>query len=370
MKKVLFLIHDLGPGGAEKVLVNLVNHMDRSRFDITLMSLFDEGVNKQSLSPEIRYLSAFPKAFPGNSRLMKAFSPRFLYKSLIREPYDILVSYLQGPCTRIIAGCSDPKIKKAAWVHTAFRNSSHASIGFRSLKEAESCYRVMDRVVFVSEGIREAFYHYYPNLPEGSVLYNTILRDEILQQASEPIKEPKPREGSFTWCSVGKLDEVKGQIHLLSVQKKLLEAGVPAELWIIGEGPLRGQLEENCRSLGIEDTVHLPGFRKNPYPYMKRAECYACSSLTEGFSSTAAEALILGLPICTYPVSGMREMLGSNNEYGIITEADENSLFRAVYSLASDAALRNHYRERAAERGKMFETQRTVRSVEDMLETL
>ena len=51
MKKVLFLIHDLGHGGAEKVLVNLVNHMNREKFDITVMTLFDEGVNKQFLAP-------------------------------------------------------------------------------------------------------------------------------------------------------------------------------------------------------------------------------------------------------------------------------------------------------------------------------
>ena len=49
MKKILFIIHDLGHGGAEKVLVNLVNHMDRNKFDITVMSLFDVGVNKQFL---------------------------------------------------------------------------------------------------------------------------------------------------------------------------------------------------------------------------------------------------------------------------------------------------------------------------------
>ena len=49
MKKILFLIHDLGQGGAEKVLVNLVNNMDTTKFDITVMTLFDEGVNKQFL---------------------------------------------------------------------------------------------------------------------------------------------------------------------------------------------------------------------------------------------------------------------------------------------------------------------------------
>ena len=55
MKKILFLIHDLGEGGAEKVLLNLVNNMDRTKFDITVMTLFDYGVNRQFIAPHIKY---------------------------------------------------------------------------------------------------------------------------------------------------------------------------------------------------------------------------------------------------------------------------------------------------------------------------
>ena len=77
--KILFLIHDLGQGGAEKVLINLVNHMDCMKFDISVVSLFGGGVNEQFLSPEIHYRAVFPKIIPGNSKLMKLFSPKFLH---------------------------------------------------------------------------------------------------------------------------------------------------------------------------------------------------------------------------------------------------------------------------------------------------
>ena len=55
MKKILFLIHDLGQGGAEKVLVNLVNNMDPEKFDISVTALFGGGVNEQFLKPHICY---------------------------------------------------------------------------------------------------------------------------------------------------------------------------------------------------------------------------------------------------------------------------------------------------------------------------
>ena len=80
MQKILFLIHDLGHGGAEKVLVNLVNNMDLTKFDITVMALFDGGVNRQFLRPEIKYKACFKHTVPGNSKLMKLLSPKHFHK--------------------------------------------------------------------------------------------------------------------------------------------------------------------------------------------------------------------------------------------------------------------------------------------------
>ena len=60
-RKVLFMIHDLGHGGAEKVLVNLVNNMDRSKFDISVTALFGGGVNEQFLKPDVHYRAVFPR---------------------------------------------------------------------------------------------------------------------------------------------------------------------------------------------------------------------------------------------------------------------------------------------------------------------
>ena len=117
MTKVLFLIHDLGEGGAEKVLVNLVNNMDTSQFDITVMTLFDVGVNKQFLSPNIKYRTCFSKMIRGNSHLMKLLSPQQLHRWLIKDEYDIEVAYLEGPCARVISGCQNTKTKLVSWIH-------------------------------------------------------------------------------------------------------------------------------------------------------------------------------------------------------------------------------------------------------------
>ena len=88
MKKisVLFLIHDLGPGGAEKALVNLANNLSKEIFDVTVMTLFDVGVNKQFLREDVHYIGGYKKMIRGNSAVMKLFSPADLHKHFVNQP--------------------------------------------------------------------------------------------------------------------------------------------------------------------------------------------------------------------------------------------------------------------------------------------
>ena len=97
---------------------------------------------------------------------------------------------------------------------------------------------------------------------------------------------------------------------------------------------------------------------------------FVCSSFSEGFSTAATEALIVGTPVCTVEVSGMREMLGDNNEYGVVTKNSEDELFEGIKMLLDNANLLAHYKKQAEIRGKDFNTEKTVKAVEDMLLSL
>lgn len=117
MKRIVFVMPNLREGGAEKVLVNLANHLDKSKFDVSIATLFAEGVNIQFLKPEVHYRGRFPKVFRGNKCLMKLFTPEQLYKTVVGEEYDVVIAYLEGPATRIVAGCPYTQSKLVAWVH-------------------------------------------------------------------------------------------------------------------------------------------------------------------------------------------------------------------------------------------------------------
>lgn len=367
MKKVLFLIHDLGAGGAEKVLVNLVNNMDCNKFDITVMSLFDVGENRKFLAPHIRYIGCFKHMIPGNSHLMKLMSPKALHKWLIKERYDIEVSYLEGPSARVISGCINPETKLYCWIHSTISNVKEFAQSFRNKKEAIRCYEHFEQIVCVSEGIKTAFTNIFGAKDKCCILYNTVESEKILAMACEEATELKP-DDKIRLVAVGTLKQVKGYDRLLRIANQLNQDGFNFCLYILGTGPMKSEMESFIKSNDLQERVVLLGYQSNPYKYVAKCDLFVCSSYSEGFSTAATEALIVGTPICTTEVSGMREMLGENNEYGVVTANDENALYKGLYTLLFNQDLLKQYKKAAMERGRTFSTKNTVNAVENMLE--
>lgn len=365
MRKILFVIHDLGSGGAEKVLVNLVNHMDRDQFDITVLSIFDKGVNRQFLADHIHYRSCFPVMPRGNSRMMKLLSPEQLHKWLIRERYDIEVAYLEGPSTRLVSGCPDPTTRLFAWVHGKIGRHSITN-SFRGMKEAVECYDRFRSVVCVSEDIRTSFQALIPTSAPVHVLYNTNDSEMILQLAQEPLPDHTISSESLNLIGMGKLAPVKGFDRLLRITRRLKEDGFPVHTTILGDGPQRAELQRYIEDNDLTETVTLAGYQTNPYRYLAACDLFVCSSLSEGFSTAATEALIVGTPVCTVDVPGMKELLG-NNEFGIITENSENGLYLGIRSMLQTPSLLAHYRTQAKTRSISFSTKRSVDTIQSFI---
>lgn len=370
MKKVLFLIHDLGPGGAEKVLVNLVNNMDPQQFEITVMALFGGGVNEQFLKPHIRYISCFKSMIRGNSHLMKLLTPRQLHDWLIKDHYDIEVSYLEGPSARIISGCPYADTKLVSWIHVEQHSKAIAAQSFRSYAESVQCYGRFHQTVCVSEYVKQDFLSLYPDLRNVRVLYNTNETAQIIAQAKEPVESGIFRDGEIRLCGIGKLMPIKGFDRIARIHKRLREDGFPVHTYILGEGSERAKIEAYVNENDLSDSFTLLGYQTNPYKYLARCDLFLCASTAEGFSTAATEALILGVPACTVEVSGMKEMLGEDNEYGIVTENNEDALYDGITSLLVDPDKLAHYKKMAGIRGRDFHTQKTVRAVEEMLNCL
>lgn len=368
-KKVLFFLPTLGEGGAEKVLVNLVNSLSVELFDVTVVCYADVGGNKQSLSQNVRYMACKKKYLKGTAFLMKFFQPHFLHRMLIKEQYDVEVAYLEGISTRIISGCDNPQTKKVAWIHTGFPDKRFASRVYRSYKEFEECYHKFDKIVCVSKEVKNCFLQTC-DVSETLVeqKYNIIDSDNINKKAKERITDVDFKSTEINLIGVGKIIENKGFDRLARVHKRLCENGYPVHTYILGKGHQQDEIEEYLINNQLKDSFTFLGYKENPYKYIKKCDMFICSSYREGFSTAATEALIVGTPVITTRVSGMEELLG-DNQYGIICENDEESLYKAISGVINNNKI-PELKHVAQNRGEQFSKNKLVMEIEKFLSAL
>ena len=367
MIKVLFLIPTLGHGGAERVLTNLVNNMDKTEFDITVQTMFDVGIYQDRLNKNIKYKGGFKYYFRGNTWVFKLFSPKFLYKRYVKEKYDVIVSYLEGPSARVVSGCKGKNIKLVSWIHLMFKDLEIATRSFRNFEEAKTAYNKFDKTICVSEDVKNAFCDIFDFKGQIDVLYNTVEADIIKEKSLDGVTDIFFNKDEINLISVAKLMKVKGYDRLVRIQKKLRDKGLPVHVYIVGVGEEQKNLQKLVDENGLTDYWTFVGFRENPYKYVANADLYVCSSHNEGFSTAVTEALIVGTPVVSTRCSGAEELLGYNNEYGIVTDNNEDALYEGIEKMLTQEGLLEFYKEKAATRGEKFSVSETVGAVEKML---
>ena len=363
MIKILFFIETLNGGGAEKVLQNLVNAMDKSEFDITVQTLYPDEAAK-NLADGIKYKYCYPSASGLNQLVMRLETAFGLtYPLHIKGDYDIEVAYLECGSTKIMAGSTNKKAKKIAWVHCDLSMKFADSADFPA--KAQKIYDKFDSIVCVSQSVKAGFEKLFGKDERISVIYNTVNDKEIIRLAdADTVVKTEP-----TVLAVGRLSKQKRFDRLISAHKKLIDEGVKHRLMIMGEGVERAPLEKLISDLSLSGSVELIGYRDNPYPYIKAADVCVCSSDYEGLSTFITESLVLGKAIVTVDCGGMRELLG-NSEFGIITDRDDKALADGIKAFLRDDVLRKTYEEKARKRGRDFSEAQLTQNTEAFLKNL
>lgn len=381
MKKILFLIHTLGVGGAERVLVNLANELAKSGYDITVMTVIDTGVFKEELSDLIHYKYIyripFLKYSTGESgslqskpsklkNILKSLYQMFwryancgrIYRKHIAECYDYEIAFLEGICAKIISQSTNEKSHKFAWIHIDILNESKSDKFFCSLEEQKSCYDHFQKIVCVSEYVRQQAFKKLGIEPSKFVtLYNPLNTEKIEKEAeTESVEKSK----KFTFCSVGRLAKQKGYDRLIEASA-LLKGKYDFNVQIIGEGPAKEQLEQMITKYHLEEVVSLLGYKENPYPYIKTADVFICSSRAEGFSTVASEAVILEKPCIVTDCSGMRELFGKDGEFGYIVENSVEGIYRGMDAVLTNRDLLRYYTEKSRVNRKRFNISETIK---------
>lgn len=384
-KKVLFLIHTLGGGGAEKALVNLVNNLDNRKYDITVMTVVDTGIYKESLKSCIKYRTIIKlphrkKNKTNSGSLLNDHSRkkwlinlyitfwknaplRLIHKIFIGNEYDIEIAFLEGICAKIIANSSNTKSKKYAWIHVDLLRQHKSKNVFSNIADEQKTYNKFDKIICVSNIVKKSFVKLFNQIDpkKVSVKHNIIDSNEILKKSLIP---NRLINNKFTICSVGRLNKQKNYLRLAKCAYRLYHnLNLDFNVWIIGEGTGRKKLEQYIKNHKMEGYFHLLGFRSNPYSIVKKANLFVCSSNAEGYSTSVVEALILGLPVVTTDCAGMKEIFGTS-QCGIITKNTTEDLYQGISMVMKNIDLYKRLKNNAIRRGKDFQVANNIKDIE------
>lgn len=390
MKKILFVVHTLQVGGAERVLINLLKNINKEKYDITVLAIVNDGIYIDEVKSikGVKYkfvFNTFFKQIRTNKKsklykicniimdliwklyiLMIKYIPQILYKIGVKDNYDIEIAFLEGKVSKFVANSKNKKSNKFAWIHTDINNVNQINV-FRSLREEIKCYSKFNKIICVSEEVKNRFIQKTGITENLYVQINPISSNEILQKAKEPILEELNYNG-FIVCSVGRLVKEKGYDRLLEIHNKLIQNSIGHTLWIVGEGEERNKLELYIKEKHLEHTVNLIGYTDNPYKYVNKANIFVCSSRVEGLSSAVLEAAILKKVIVSTKCPGIKEILGNDGQAGMIVENNTNDLYEGLKTILTNPMLRDKYARNIKKRSELFDINKVINDIERILD--
>lgn len=374
MKKILFIMSSLSGGGAEKVLIDILNNFNYSEYYVDLFLENGIGVYIKDVPPDVNILSVYKKRtlliktvhrILKFAKLYNAYCKLIhvhCFKKKIAARYDVIVSFMEGWPLKYHSTVINRAAKNITWIHLDLF-LWHYTSSIMSQDEERKYYDLMDLLVFVSSDAKKAFQKLYRVHGEHHVVYNLIDRDKILKRSLQ-VNVLKQR---MTVCSVGRLTEQKRYDRLIRVAKRFKEEGYELDFWILGEGELEHRLKQQCIELNVSERVHFLGFINPPYSHVKAADIYLSTSDAEGFPLVVCEALCLGSAIVATKTTGPMELL-DNSKYGILVDKDENAIYDGLKCLIDNPDTLAHYKRMALERAQMFDVSSAMSQIYGILE--
>jgi glycosyltransferase involved in cell wall biosynthesis len=368
--RILLLIKGLGVGGAEQMLVNCIEHLDRTAFDYEVAYFLpwkDDLVAAFNRADIPVWCLGVRRQFdPGVvSRLVRLVRDRDVDLLDVHLPYPGVVSRL----ARRRSG--------AALLYTEHSLSVQRRLSnFRFLAFAVNVatYRMNDRLVAVSNDTARDVRRFSLNRVPVSVVYNGI---PLSAFEVEPERAAAARVAlnfgpdDAVVGHVAKMVSKKRQRDLLDAARLVLEARPDVRFVLAGIGPLRDRLQHQASSLGIAHAVRFPGFVDDAIGMMASFDVFALSSLHEGLPTVAIESLAAGVPVVATNVGGTSEVVDDGVSGILVPPRSPETLAKAILGLLEDEGLRRKMgQDGAVTVRRRFSIQRRVGQIESLYREL
>lgn len=363
-RKVLFIIGYLGSGGISKSMVNLLNAMDRSQYEVHLLIMSSkegpyeifvpEDVIKHRI-PEIGWISAgvsgLKKLFlHGRLLLLVGSLFRLLLSSFNKASAARLMAWmypkLEGSFDTIVEynGQQDMYYmvdKLEGRKKITFFHSDYAKYPYY-YKADRLYYRKVDRIYTISQTCVDSLKRYFPEVVDKIGLFENISLPSMIYRLADE-KEVLPGYNGNVFVTVGLICYNKGFDLIVGAAKILHEKGVDFR-WIM-VGQLQSDTKpylEQIKADGLESHFEFVGVQTNPYPYMKRASIIVHASRFEGKSIALDEAKILCKPIVVTNYSTVGDQF-EDGENASVCEMDSVKIANKIFSLLQNREMQLYY---------------------------
>ena len=303
MKKIIFGITSLTIGGAERVLVDLVNRLS-TEYSITVFTIYDGGELKKELNPNVKKIALYRKPFSELTKIEKIKASlelilyrKKIYEAIMKRDFDTEIAFLEGPITRLFSVKSNTN--KIAWVHNDISKVYGSGIKAKLKRIIDGfVYKKYNKIVFVSKENQKDFNKEYKwaNRDNEEIIRNYIDYKKVLEKAEEKVELPYI-DKEINLLTVCRLVEQKALDRFIKVQKALEQKGIHIKIYIVGDGPLRFNLQKEIDEEVLTNRFILLGKKENPYPYIKYCDYFCLLSYYEGYGMVLEEAKILNKPI-------------------------------------------------------------------------
>ena len=337
--KLFILIPSLEKGGIERSMSRLSRGLLDRGWDISIIS---EKPSEESLSyfdERVKLLSLGTSFIDQNSNIYFSIFKNILYYFKIRKYIkkhspDVLLAAKNIPVSIILKISLKNKFKLIIREAVDPKHSSITQRSFFSRFLINNIkgflYPKSDNIIAISEGVKQSLIKNF-KLDSSIIktIYNPASDEKILSLAKEEIDSNLVSDKPLI-ISVGRLTKQKDHITLLKAFNKI-SSKIDCNLYIVGEGSERDNLEKFIVNNNIGDRVKLLGYQNNPWKFMSKSKIFILPSIWEGFGNVIVESMLIGIPVISSDCpSGPKEILNDGESGKLFKVGDYIHLSKII----------------------------------------
>jgi glycosyltransferase involved in cell wall biosynthesis len=364
--KLVVVIHSLARGGAERVTVNLANHLAEEGWQISIVTMADAARDCYELHPDIHRVALALDSESTNplaavaSNLRRIFALRGILRS---ERPDVALGMMNTASVLLEFAARGLGIVTIG-AERANPSTAHPGRAWAWLRSV--AYRRLHAVVALTpEAARWLELH--AGARNIAVIPNAVVWP-LPDQAPRVDPQAVGTAGRKRLMTVGRLAPVKGTDNLVRAFARIAARHADWELVVVGEGPQRAALQAQIDSSGLAGQVILAGEVGNLAEWYRRAELFVLSSRHEGFPNVLLEAMAHGVASVSFDCeAGPRNIIRHGVDGLLVPDQDVDALAAALELMMDDRELRARCAERAMEVRERFAVARILGMWRDLI---